>query len=1229
MRMPQAAIIAILLSSTASVPFAYANPEGGEVVGGAASISETAKKLDVYQHSQRAVIDWRSFNIGVDEHTQFHQPSSNSIVLNRIKDANPSTVMGKLSANGNVILVNPNGVFFGRNSIVDVNGLMATSAGINTQSFMDGSNHFNIPGKPDAAIVTQGLITARDAGLVGLVAPNVINHGIIHARLGRVQLASGDTVVADFYGDGLLKVELTDDNVKSQLVTNDGILAAEGGTVAMTAAAARQTINSLIVAEGELLAPTVEQRGGKIIIAAAGANKTDKKGSGNVLVKASLDTSGHNEGEQGGSIEILGDHISLLNGTILDTSGHGSSVAFQQLGDGTATMTADKQVRSEEDFLNHQDRAGGSIKVGGDYLGQGNTQTAKNLYVDSLVFAFSDALDRGDGGRTVFWADDTTNFNGYVSAKGGIQGGNGGFLETSGKINLAANGFADLTNQLSGYSKGTYLLDPSTITIYGNVDPKFVATDGEIALWNANPALSPLELWLDSNDIDGDGVSEGASESGLVSGVTDCGSAITCVAQWIDKSGKGNNATQATVARRAEFLSNGLNGLGVLKFDGTDDYYTVAYAAGLNPSEITLMSVVQRLGLSQYAGVVGSAHIGPYNGINLNLGPSGNMIAGVTMSNNTFAYTYSYIDALQPRIGGVSHKAGATKVYVDGAQINSANQVLSYAGNNNITIGRAYGNFAGGGYLNGIIPESLIYSKELSNEEFDIIEQYQSAKWGVGLRAPGAASVPADLNAERIAATAHNAGNPNVGYNVFTTRYLERLAGSADLLLQATNSIKLDLQNDILDLTGAGAAGKSITLQTTNGDITDVSGGTIRTTRTGAGAGLNGNISLIAGGAGNINVDTTNLEALNGGQVNLSAGGNVNLLQASALNLGSVSGQNISIRNTGGTSDIALNNSITATSAGDALIIAAGRNLVNASGSLSAANGRWLAYSNSPTDTTGEESLVNGFNRYGCTYVGGCAGGVTIPASGNGLIYSYQPTFTATPSNPSYQYGDAATALSAYSGSFLNALDEAQNIFTGSAVFQTNYTQGDNAGTAYTVTNNGSTLASNLGYLVQYNAVNDTVAKATLNITLAGNYSRLYGSPNPALVLNYSGFKLNEDTSVLDSQPLATTAAQPASSVGEYAITLVAGTDNNYNLVYANPLGSLVVNPVALPSNWERVVYINQTQSNETTVIDSNIIQPVKMNSYFINLSGMNITVEKSLANSLGLNQEKLGKLFH
>jgi len=888
LKLGRVALMATLLSTSAFSHQSYANPEGGLVVGGSATITESGKKLDVYQHTHRTVIDWRSFNIDVDEHTQFHQPSNSAIVLNRVTSADPSQILGKLSANGNVVLVNPNGVFFGKDSVVDVNGLVATTADIDTNKFMAGSNHFDRPGNPNAAIVNIGTITAKETGLVGLVAPNVENHGVITAKMGRVQLASGDTVVADFYGDGLLKVEVTDENVTSQFVGNTGRLEAKGGTVAMTAAAARQTVNSLIVAKGELKAPTVSKHGGKIIIGAAGSNKTNKQGNSHVIVQASLDASGRDEGEQGGSIEVLGDHIAVLDSTVIDASGHSASMPEPKPDDGgSATMTAEKAVRPEDEFMEDPRHAGGSIKIGGDYLGQGDTQTAQTLYVGDYVLTLNDAIENGDAGRTIFWSDDTTDFNGLVFARGGINGGHGGFLETSGKINLRANGFADLTAQ-DGYKKGTYLLDPADITIYGNVDPTFVSTDASVDL------AANLELWLDaadetavtltySTDSLGGATANGTIGTNTITTSTDvsanlevgarirlgaagvvgtadtlgtdtytitniAGTTITVqetltatyagdtlrrglVSQWGDKSGNGLNATQATESKMALWISNDQNGSGTLLFDGINDSYNtgtidltgtdaVEIFTGLNNDLLGGTTTFFEFG-TNFNGLNDGFYVSPqdnsccgHNGVTASVkGNAGYSInAGITQIFDPSLYNFILDKSLTgPDETAINvNGAGYTLKFPPTHQNDNANNF----GNHNLFLGARNNSSY---FYKGAWFDALMFSDTLSLEERALVTQYQSAKWGIALTPPGSG---ADEASKAMASD---------GYGVFTTDYLERLSSTADIVLQATNTITLDLQGDTLALDND----RSISLTTTNGDIATASIGTIQTAGTG------------------------------------------------------------------------------------------------------------------------------------------------------------------------------------------------------------------------------------------------------------------------------------------------------------------------------------------------------------------------------------------------------------
>ncbi len=409
---------------------AHANPEGGVVSAGQATISASGKNLNIHQQTNKAVIDWRGFDIGADETTNFYQPGKNSVTLNRVHSNSASQINGKLNANGNVVIVNQNGVVFGAGAQVDVHGLVASTADIDNDRFMnDAKLHFDKAGKADARIINNGSISARDAGLVGFVAPNVENNGIISAKMGRVHLASGSKATVDFYGDGLMEVEV-DDNIHEQLVANTGAIDADGGTIALTAAAGGQIVHGLINASGVLRAQSVGVKNGEIVISAAGSNKTQKQGRSNVIVSGSLDVSGQKAGETGGKITVTGDHITLENTARLKASGHAG---------------------------------GGSIKLGGDYQGKGPTQTAATLTVNKDAIIENDATETGNGGSTILWSDVVTSFAGNIYARGGRSNGDGGFAEVSGKQGLTYNGFADLT-AVNG-DLGELLLDPTDITI--------------------------------------------------------------------------------------------------------------------------------------------------------------------------------------------------------------------------------------------------------------------------------------------------------------------------------------------------------------------------------------------------------------------------------------------------------------------------------------------------------------------------------------------------------------------------------------------------------------------------------------------------------------------------------------------------------------------------------------------------------------------------------------------
>ncbi|MDX1921766.1 MAG: YDG domain-containing protein [Alphaproteobacteria bacterium] len=454
-----------------------ANPQGGVVNAGSATISSNGSTVHINQHTDRAVIDWRGFDIAPNERTEFQQPSSGSIALNRVNSGGASHIDGQLSANGNIVIVNQNGVVFGRGAQVDVNSLIATTSDIRNEQFMSGGKLvFDKPSSnPNAQIINEGRITAKDAGLVGLVAPRVENRGVIAARLGRVHLASGETATVDFYGDGLLEVAVSD-KVTKQFVSNTGVINADGGLVAMTAAAGKNIIDSVISGKGTISAKTIPLQNnngnssGKILI--AGNSLSD------VIIDGLIEASGLATGQTGGAIHIIGNRIALMNNTRVDVSGNAGAGEILVGGDyhgGAYRGMLDKPATAVEwgntpggySAINTSPTAAFFAAYYEGLSTNRNVPTASRVFIDKNVMMVASS-DVGNAGRIITWSNNGTAYYGHadLSAKG-IRG-NGGFIEVSGKDWLGFNGTVN-THAANG-ANGMLLLDPADITISNAID---------------------------------------------------------------------------------------------------------------------------------------------------------------------------------------------------------------------------------------------------------------------------------------------------------------------------------------------------------------------------------------------------------------------------------------------------------------------------------------------------------------------------------------------------------------------------------------------------------------------------------------------------------------------------------------------------------------------------------------------------------------------------------------
>lgn len=357
----------------------------------------------------RSVINWQHFGVAAGATTHFAQPDALSTSINRVNGGTRSDILGTLSSNGRLVLVNPSGLAFGANSFVDTAGFTASALGLSEADaiagrllFQGGSNKIIVEGgeKGGARILANG----GDIVLVGSQV-QVQRNAVLQSN-GATILAAGEKV--EITGRGLegIRMEMQAGNEALNLGT------LRGDAVGIFANTLKHS--------GIIQANALTTEGGRVVLKAVG---------GDALVDGSVTARGN--GGKGGAIDVLGQRVGLLAGATLDASGASG---------------------------------GGTIRVGGDYQGKNaDVMNAQRTYVDAQASLRADALENGNGGRIIVWADEVTRMQGRISARGGAQGGDGGFAEVSGKQHLEFTGRADL--RAPNGRAGTLLLDPNDIRI--------------------------------------------------------------------------------------------------------------------------------------------------------------------------------------------------------------------------------------------------------------------------------------------------------------------------------------------------------------------------------------------------------------------------------------------------------------------------------------------------------------------------------------------------------------------------------------------------------------------------------------------------------------------------------------------------------------------------------------------------------------------------------------------
>ena len=294
-------------------------PTGGNVSAGSATILPQPQfgSLTINQTSDRAAIDWQSFNVGAGGSVNFVQPNAQSATLNRVAGNFTSTIAGRISATGQVYLINPNGIAITPTGSVQTGGgFVASTLDLTNADFMAGKLRFNAANAEGsgAGVANAGSITAGSAGFVALLGSTVSNTGTISVPLGKVGLGSGSQATLDLNGDGFLQVALPTDRstpAGAALIEQAGRIEAAGGRVIITVATARAALRNAINMPGSISADSLTSDGGMITLLGGDGGKVTASGT--------LTARGGGASGNGGNIETSGAAVDFT-GLKVDTS---------------------------------------------------------------------------------------------------------------------------------------------------------------------------------------------------------------------------------------------------------------------------------------------------------------------------------------------------------------------------------------------------------------------------------------------------------------------------------------------------------------------------------------------------------------------------------------------------------------------------------------------------------------------------------------------------------------------------------------------------------------------------------------------------------------------------------------------------------------------------------------------------------------------------------------------
>jgi len=1201
-------------------------PTAGSVVAGQASISQSNAVMTVNQISNRAVVDWGSFNIGSSATVNFVQPTASSAILNRVTDPNPSQILGRINANGQVFLTNASGIYFGQSANINVGALTATTHSINNDDFMASRLTLQRNGAT-GSVVNEGNITASLGGYIALLAPEVRNTGVIVAQMGTVALAAGEAYELQFDGNRLSNVRVEPATI-SALVENGHAVQAPGGLIILSAQAANRLQGGVVNNTGRLEANGLVNNGGTIRLLASDTINQ----SGNISADAAANSAGN-----GGTIEIIADlknpnSQSNIDGSISarggDAGGDGGSVETSgsalNIAQSTQVSTAAPLGKMGTWLLDPTDFTISAGTGAQTTSGIGASTLENNLAGSSIIIA-TDASGANAGDISVN-ANITTVGTGAgsltLTAHRDINVSNNVSITLTGTgqaLTLKAGRHIAIGNGINDTTRLNFQTNNGALTFWSNSNGTGSAADfgyiriGDYVGFNTANG-STTQLTGGGQIIFGGGAdpSTGYASANAASGL----SGVDLGGHTKMYSGGGNISVRGQTAAQTDSVASWRGGR--VSAVGIASYYDGLINSGNGTVTMVGNHVIDS-----------NNPISKGHGIELGMGSSGSYNAGMVIRSaggssgaGNEAITMTGIAANTDGVGMQTWRSSFISTGTGGIKLTGTSNdtrpgratggdgswglnflggTLILAPSGPITIDGGWGGTAlsGDGYNDH--PTTIGYkSGQLvtsSSSDIVLTSDYLRVQSPAYINSTGSLTVQPYSTSFRYdffgwPSTAKDYSQQSGYYYLpveltgISALTLGKVGNTSDITFASNtvNSSNTTINGPIkvyggnIAINGGITATNSTVTLTASGSVTESNNGNI----TAQSLILNGTgsytlpyttVGTLATGSSIASLNLTNAVALDIGQVTTYSG----ISSTGAVRVATVSGdltvsQNIITSNT--TSSAVLLNAGWSANAGAAVGADTGGNIV-LSGSpaiTTGANGRITLITGAVSNTALESLVGTGSGHFRYNSDERHTNYTTPLGAGIYAIYRERPVLTVAVDNKTMTYGDTnmpTLTRGGVTGLIKGDLDSVVSLTTTGQL-------SSNAGT-YAIT-----ASTGLGYGMGGTAGVLTIQQAPLTIT-ANSFRKTYDGVaySGGNGVTYNGFVNSQSASNLGGTLTFTGNSQGATGAGSYAITPQGLTSSNYQISFVN--GTLTIDPLLVSIVASLVGNVSKVYDGTTT----------------------------------------------